>query len=264
MNNKPVALITNVKISTENCSFTEHYSVLEIADSAVNIELYFPRIISRQSKSAIQQELVTSIKKELSKFRWLVIGHVQLDLTWYLNAVERQETDKVGDLDNITKPIIDALSGTDGLLVDDSQIRGLYTSWLSKNELIAENILKLRLRFNNDYVLGKKNLFFIQYKEAICIPVNIDFTNIEDILSAKILLHARKRARKTAYKIKQLGGNADRYLVCSEYDFHRTRLNTFSSSQILTKQEFNKKCIAGGLQLKHLLHFLRRTKKIKE
>ena len=40
--------------------------------------------------------------------------------------MEKQETDKIGDIDNTSKPIQDALIGPSGILIDDAQIAGLY------------------------------------------------------------------------------------------------------------------------------------------
>ena len=103
--------------------------------------------------------------------------------------MEKQETDKIGDIDNISKPIQDALIGPSGILIDDAQIAGLYTSWISRNGIIVDNILRIDIRFNNDNTLLKKNLKFIQYNNAICMPFNIDLNDIISLFAAKVIIH---------------------------------------------------------------------------
>ncbi|MUG92752.1 RusA family crossover junction endodeoxyribonuclease [Scytonema sp. UIC 10036] len=128
-----------ISTQTENCSYDTQYLIEESADSVIYINLAFEKIVSVQSKKAYKEQICNLIQKELSKFKWIISGSVNIDFTWYLHAVERQETDKVGDIDNITKPILDSLIGPSGVIIDDAQIKALYTYWLSRNELIEDN-----------------------------------------------------------------------------------------------------------------------------
>lgn len=155
-----------IQVETVNCTLHKYYDIEEFADSQIKITLRFDKIISRQSRKASIDQLSALIKSELSQFKWIIVGSILVDLTWYLNAVERQETDKIGDIDNITKPIIDSLSGEKGIFIDDSQINGLYSSWMTRNDIYEDNVLVIQIKFNNDYVLYKENLKFVQYSNA--------------------------------------------------------------------------------------------------
>jgi Holliday junction resolvase RusA-like endonuclease len=249
-----------ILVETENCNFENHYLIEASANSVINITLEIPKIVSRQSKKPVIDALTQLIHSELSKFKWIIVGSILVDFLWYLNGVERQETDKVGDLDNIAKPIQDALSGPNGIIVDDSQIGALYNYWLSRNELLSDNVLCISIKFNNDYVLPKNNLKFVQYSNAMCIPVNIDMASIKDAIVAKIIIKSRLRLRKAAKKIKDLGSDIDRYFVCSEHDYHRTRLNLFPDNQILTISQLNEHCIKLGMTIKDFIAFFRPIK----
>jgi Holliday junction resolvase RusA-like endonuclease len=245
-----------INIKTENCDFDNHFFIKESADSVIHIELKIPVIISFQSRRPLVTSLINEIQTELGKFKWIITGRVTVDFLWYLNAIERQETTKVGDLDNIAKPLQDALIGPNGLLIDDSQICGLYSWWQTRNHTLDYNILKITIKFNNDYTLLKSNLRFIQYYKAICMPVNFD-SDINELFGIKALINTRLKSRRTADKIKAKGANVDRFLVYSEFDYHRTRLNAFSSQQILTLAEFNTHCKAAGLNFREILHIFR-------
>lgn len=229
-----------IRIETVNCNFANYYEIEEHSDGEIKITLEFDKIVSRQSKKESIDKLSALIKSELSNFKWIIVGSILVDLTWYLNAVERQETDKVGDIDNITKPIIDSLSGENGVFVDDSQIGGLYSFWMTRNDLIKDNILVIQIKFNNDYILFKENLKFIQYSNATCMPINIDLNNKKDLLVAKIVLSTRNKSRKVAALLKSKGTSSGNILMLSEYEFHRTRLSGFNQKSILTIQQVNK------------------------
>ncbi len=172
--------------------------------------------------------------------------------------MEKQETDKIGDIDNISKPIQDALIGPSGILIDDAQIAGLYTSWISRNGIIVDNILRIDIRFNNDNTLLKKNLKFIQYNNAICMPFNIDLNDIISLFAAKVIIHSRNKTRNHALKIKErLGSNVDRYLVCSEWDYHKSRLNAFDRKDIMNIEDFNELCFKNGLDFTKIIELMK-------
>jgi Holliday junction resolvase RusA-like endonuclease len=250
-----------ISTKTENCSYDTQYLIEESAASAIHINLAFEKIVSVQSRRAYKEQICNLIQGELSKFTWIISGCVNIDFTWYLHAVERQETDKVGDIDNITKPILDSLIGSNGVLIDDAQIRALYTYWLSRNELVEHNLLEIKISFNNDDCLEKSNLIFIQYANAICLPANVEPTDHKQLLRALLLVKSRQGQRTAAKIIRFLGENVDNYLVRSTWDFHRTRLNQFPRSNIYSVSEFKELCRSNGLTFLAILRLLREVRR---
>ncbi|MGL1957881.1 MAG: RusA family crossover junction endodeoxyribonuclease [Colwellia sp.] len=246
-----------ITVTTDNCSFDKHYLIKESASAEISIELEFEKIVSMQSQKQRQKDLIALIHGELQRFEWVISETVNIEFTWYLDAVERQETDKVGDLDNITKPILDAFTGKNGVLIDDAQIGSIHTYWQSRNELKADNIVKINLSFNNDYCFNKSDLIFIQYEGAVCTPMNVDFNSHKSMYGALAVIKVRKSHRATAKKIKSLGSNADRFLVVSSYDIHRTRLSGFDKQRIYTLKSFKEKCKAQGFTFKALIKLLK-------
>ena len=243
----------NIKIETENCSYDSNYLIEESANSRIIIHVEMEKIASLQSKKQVRDQITQLIQNELIKFKWIISGSVVVEFGWYLNAVERQETDKLGDIDNISKPIQDSLIGEKGILIDDSQIGGLYSFWMCRNDIISDNILRIDIKFNNDETLKKENLMFIQYDNAICMPLNIDNTDVNNLLGCKMFLHAKRKMRRQSDKVKKKGHNLDTYLKLTSWDFHRTRLGAFDKSKILSFAEFNDLCMNQGLTLKKLI-----------
>ncbi|MCX8526254.1 RusA family crossover junction endodeoxyribonuclease [Chryseobacterium formosus] len=226
-----------ITVENTNCDFENTYLINEHATSYINFTFEFAKIVSRQSKKIIQENFIKEIKSELKKYTWIIISDVQLEIYWYLNAVERQETDKIGDLDNITKPVIDSFIGVDGLIVDDSQIASMNTLWMSRNDLIEDNVVKIKFTFNNDFSLKKENLFFVLYSAPMCTPINIDLNDKEQIKNILNLFEFKSKMIDFASAFKENGANIDRYLLVSEWHFHRTRLSGFPNKMIYTIEQ---------------------------
>lgn len=253
--------MVKLTLHTSNCDAANFYKVEELATAELELRLEFDHIVSIQSQRMTRDELCSAIREQLRPFEWICAGPVNIELLWYLHGTQRQETDKIGDIDNITKPIIDSLTGEDGLLIDDSQIGSLHTFWNSRNHLTQKDALYVRIQFNNNECLRKDDLVFVQYAGAVCLPLNVDFHNIKDMIVALLSIHARLRHRKVAATIRALGQDFDRALVLSSWDVHRTRLGGFNKAKIYKLPEFRAKCHESGLSWNRLLASLRETRK---
>lgn len=249
--------MVTLTLHTNNCDAANFYKIEELASAELELRLEFDRIVSVQSQKTVRDELCSAIQEQLLPFEWICAGPVNLELLWYLHGTQRQETDKVGDIDNITKPIIDSLTGEKGLLIDDSQIGSLHTFWNSRNHLTQKDVLYIRLQFNNDECLRKDHLVFVQYVGAVCLPLNVNFNSIKDMVGALFLIRARLLHRRTAEKLKYLGQDVDRMLVVSSWDVHRTRLGGFNNAKIYRLSEFRAKCCESGLSWRRLLCYKR-------
>lgn len=252
--------MVKLTLHTSNCDVANYYKIEELATAELELRLEFDRIVSVQSQKATRDELCSAIQEQLRPFEWICAGPVNLELLWYLHGTQRQETDKVGDIDNITKPVIDALTGERGLLIDDSQVGSLHTFWNSRNHLAQKDALYIRLQFNNDECLRKDDLVFVQYAGAVCLPLNVDFNSIKDMLGALCLIRGRLRHRQAAARIRSLGEDFDRALVVSSWDVHRTRLGGFSSGKIYKLAEFRTKCCESGLSWSRLRDSIREAR----
>lgn len=249
-----------ISITNRNCDFDKHYLIKESAESSIEIEFEFERIVTVQSKKAIQNSVTQNILAELKNFKWLIFGKSQIEIHWFVNSVERQETDKIGDLDNITKPILDALVGENGILIDDSQINSIHTTWTTKNALTIDNIVKLIIYFNNDYTVLKDNLYFLQTSQIVYTPLNFDINNKDELKGIKLFIEAFKLKRVFAKNFKNRNNtNVEQYLVSSEYEFHRTRLNGFNKNKIIIDTEFDEICEKNGVDLLNTINELKKV-----
>ncbi|WP_164086595.1 RusA family crossover junction endodeoxyribonuclease [Stenotrophomonas maltophilia] len=255
--------MVKVKLATSNCDASNISKIEELSTAEVRLIFELDRIVSVQSQKAVREELCAAIRGQLQDFNWICAGHVNLELLWYLHETERQETDKIGDMDNITKPIIDALTGQDGLIIDDSQVGSLHSFWSSRNHQTEKDILHIRVEFSNDECLRKDDLIFIQYSAAMCMPFNVDFNRVHDIIGALAVIKARRMQRRLAAHIRQQGHNFDRGLVSSSWDFHRTRLGGMRAGSIYRLEEFLAKSKEHGLTWSSVLNAFRSFNRVR-
>ncbi|GAB7531356.1 hypothetical protein PS3A_37680 [Pseudomonas sp. 3A(2025)] len=249
--------MARITVETENCDQENPFIIEELSDASICLKIEFDEIVSAQSQAERKRELIQEIQRELSRFTWVIAGIVQIEFAWYLHRVHRQETDKIGDLDNITKPVQDALAGALGVLIDDSQINSNHTCWRSRNEQVTYSVLVLDLRFSNDECLFKENLFFIQYWNAMCVAINVDFSDHKSIIGAIFVIRARKLHRFLGNHLDRLSPSTGRQMILTTWDFHRTRVNGFPWEMILSLVQFKKRASDAGITWKILRQSVR-------
>lgn len=104
----------------ENCSYENSFLIEEYADSKIELRIEIDELVSLQSKVSKKKALAQLIKDEVKKIKWLITGPLAIEFHWYLSHHERHETDRSADLDNLNKPVLDSLTGEEGIMVDDS------------------------------------------------------------------------------------------------------------------------------------------------
>ncbi|MGM8932971.1 RusA family crossover junction endodeoxyribonuclease [Salinicola halophyticus] len=186
---------------------------------------------SVQSTKAVREAYLTAIKKLLKNTKYLLTGEIILNVTWLLPTKSRFETDAKADIDNCLKPIIDAFTGPDGLLIDDCQLRGLYICWRHINS--DDERLVFEFEFQADQYTSKDHLAFVRLDGALCIPVNLNWPKAAIKLWARML--EANQAQK--YVLEKLGVPypAVAGFIGGSQPFHRTRVNGF---KVLSLTEF--------------------------
>src|SRR5689334_14388427 len=87
--------------------------------------------VSGQAKDRSRRaDLKSAIGRLLKPIQYLLSGEVRLSIEWVIHEKERYETDRAPDVDGILKPLLDALTGPDGLIIDDSQVQSVCCSWI--------------------------------------------------------------------------------------------------------------------------------------
>lgn len=224
----------DINLQFRNCNNHEAHPDPYSVEGEVTINITFPdKIPTIQSRNQVKQQMAKAIQQQLSQVVWIAIGPVWVDLTWYLDAADRQETDVVGDLDNISKQIIDSLTGLGGLFVDDSQMKSFNSCWLAKNHTISGQRLSISVRFLSDETLLKEKLFFIQYNDAMCFAIDLDPKVEAELRAIKLFASGKMVYRDASDELSEKYNVNMRFpLIASQKDFHRTRLRSIPPERI--------------------------------
>lgn len=188
---------------------------------SISIELPVPAV-SRQASVAAKREITALVRAFTEPLQYLLDDDVIVEIQWRLHERFRWETDASADVDNIVKPLIDALCGPKGILIDDCQIRMLTTSTL--NWTSGDHRVTVRLEFDPDHFVQKDGLVFVQIHDALCYPVPKEVrTNALPIWLAQLrsALTAREKLEKLASDYYPA-----RHLLPRGF-FHRSRVREF-------------------------------------
>jgi len=104
-----------------------------------------------------RHKFIKQVQRELADVKFVYFGEVKLDITLYFDEQKRLETPELADLDNYAKLLCDALKGSHGLLIDDTQIQSLFISWI---DTPLHHYFTIRLKGNpDDYIMKPISLY---------------------------------------------------------------------------------------------------------
>jgi len=179
--------------------------------------------VSRQATSAAKQAITELVRSFTKPLEYLLDGDVTVDIEWTLHERSRWETDASADVDNIIKPLLDALCGPDGILIDDCQVRSFSSTWLSWVK--EEDQVVIRIKYDADHYLPKDGLVFVRIQGALCYPVPRE---IREKRATAVWLDAVETSLRAREGIEKLTGSyyPARYVLPSGF-IHRSRLTQF-------------------------------------
>lgn len=126
--------------------------------------------VSLQARRSKKTILITGIRELIKDTEYYLSGDVKIEIEWLVHEEERYGSHTSPDVDNIIKVVIDALSGPDGLLINDCQVQSISCYWVDLP--IHAHRLNLRIRFSPDEWLRKVGLIFVEFTNKLCFPIN--------------------------------------------------------------------------------------------
>ena len=91
-----------------------------------------PSLQNKQEKKKDYREMVQSCTR---KCPFIITSTCWVHINYYCKEIRRLKNPNVYDMDNIVKPILDALVGKEGLVVDDVLFDRVGVNWIDKNGL---------------------------------------------------------------------------------------------------------------------------------
>lgn len=105
-----------------------------------------------------------------------LLGDIRVEIDWYIDPWDRYENNKVADIDNIVKPILDAISGIDGIFLDDGQVQAIDVRWIDKLGLDRDFRVRVDPLSALDAGYARQGLRFAKFSSSECYPVLGNFT----------------------------------------------------------------------------------------
>jgi Holliday junction resolvase RusA-like endonuclease len=166
---------------------------------------------------------IAAIRAQMGDCAYLLSGDVRISIEWTLHEQDRYESDAPPDVDNILKPLLDALCGPEGVLIDDCQVQAVDCRWLDWTR--HEQRVEITVEFFSDEWIPKEDLCFMHLGSSIYFPI----TTIGPPAAGLLLVNAVCRmwsARKELIELGQDYYNAKRVMSIQRV-FHRSRVTRF-------------------------------------
>jgi len=125
--------------------------------------------VSLQASRAKKGVITRAVREALGRPNFLFSGEVEVAIEWLLSEEKRYHTSKSPDVDNIIKPIQDALCGPDALLINDVQVQSVRCHWVDWTSPNHEVTIWVRTLLPDDWV-QKDGLVFVRVTDTLCTP----------------------------------------------------------------------------------------------
>ncbi len=130
--------------------------------------------VSLQSSTTKREFIKSEIRKVTKTLNYLLSGDVKIEIQWLVYEQERYENPDSPDMDNIIKPILDGLTGPEGVLIDDCQVQTVSSHWIDWNK--REHQINISIRYISEDYVAKENLSFVNLGNNLFLPINMDIS----------------------------------------------------------------------------------------
>jgi Holliday junction resolvase RusA-like endonuclease len=210
----------------------------------LNYSFELSEIKGVNNKTTIRKRFVEKLRAKTIHIPSIISDDVKIEIWIGVHPFLRYETDKTHDVDNLIKPILDAFSGKEGVIIDDTQVVSLG---IIVDDIILEDKINLSIdiEFDESMLIDKRELYFVKYYKGLCFPFYIDISKpVERNLFRKLLKYLID-SRVLIEKCMKLGMKYESAFPVShpiQRDFHITRVQG-KGFLIYTLEDLHKKKI---------------------
>ena len=97
---------------------------------------------------------------------------MQINIEWLLHERLRYETASSPDVDNILKPLLDALMGPSGIMIDDCQVQSVQCNWIDWDSQFQR--VRYDIRFMPGEFVRRRDLVFVGIGGSLYMPLHTD------------------------------------------------------------------------------------------
>ena len=187
--------------------------------------------VSFQSTGSRKAAVVGAVRSVVSNCEYLLSGDVKIAIEWQISERARYESDSSADVDNIVKPILDALCGPDGIMIDDCQVQELTCYWTGGYAYPESEQISIELRCDPDTYVSKAGLVFLKVRNGLYFPI------YDDASPEVVLALAEHLVRRYEIPAELVAAGSDpesaRLSLPIQRIFHRSKLgSTFRTTTV--------------------------------
>ncbi len=194
--------------------------------------------VSQQARREAKQAFKNQLQALTAKEEFIFTGDERVGIEWAIHQHVRYETDRAADVDNILKPLVDALAGPQGIMLDDNQVQAISCHWVDCFHIDVEH-LRITVDDPMGLVLPKERLHVVQLEGGLCVPISGTWppgvaTRFLDVYASALKLRNEALHLGIEYDQASLAMPLQRV-------FHRTRLGQFA---VVAESEFRAELLA--------------------
>lgn len=177
--------------------------------------------VSLQSNSQKKEFVKNEIRKITNQIKYVLSGEIKVEIQWLVHEQERYESPNAPDMDNIIKPILDGLSGPNGIIIDDCQVQTIGSHWIDWTK--KEHKININIQFVADEFVSKNNLVFVRIDRNLYMPIQSDLPIEAKKILIKYLQKVVDLKNEIYYKTNDYY-EAKRIMPIQRL-FHKSRIN---------------------------------------
>lgn len=123
--------------------------------------------VSLQNNIVKKDLFKSELQKITSKSDYIITGTCWIAIDYFCQHMRRFKNPGAYDVDNIIKPILDALVGSKGLVVDDVIVDRVTVNWIDTS---GDDYISIEIEYPGLLYMLKSDLVFLKSKSNWCFP----------------------------------------------------------------------------------------------
>lgn len=124
--------------------------------------------VSLQAKGKRVSEFKAELGSAITNSCDFVFIHdVEITFIWFVSEEDRYQSNKAADLDNVLKPLLDAASGPQGIMIDDNQVQSIRAMWMTPGGADSKFTLEFSA-LSIDELCDRDSIVFVEFNPNQC------------------------------------------------------------------------------------------------
>ncbi len=121
--------------------------------------IFYTTPVSLQNKSDVKEIFKQRIHEIIKECPFIITSVAWIEINYYCENIKRLHNFSSYDMDNIIKPILDSISGKDGLIIDDYLFDRVMINWIDK---VGDDMIEIHIEYPELLFSEKSDLIFLR------------------------------------------------------------------------------------------------------